>query len=213
MSRLIAFGCSNTYGQGLPDCHLIDRTGGYRAGPNPSKHAWPGVLGKMLNRQTLNLGQPGASNKYIWHCAINFDFDPDDIVVLHWTFIYRSVALWNNKPPLHLGLWDNPDPVISEAYKKFVTTIDSDYDRMIESLAYIDHLNLYLKSKVKNIVNIVFNPEQFSDMPNWINFDFDLNAATYNIEYPLALDNSHTGMEGHRELAKDIFKLVLGKQL
>lgn len=212
MPRLIAFGCSNTYGQGLPDCHLLDKRNNlYSAGPNPSKYAWPSVLGKLLNRSVINLADPGGSNRNIWYKAVNFEYQPEDIVVLHWTFLYRTVALWQDKPPLHLGLWKNAEPTIGDLYKKFVTAIDSDYDRLMESLVYIDHINRFLKDKVNGVINIVFNPAEFDHLPAWTNINFDICAAPYNIDYPLALDNNHTGLQGHKALAKDLHKIILEK--
>ena len=43
---LITFGCSFTYGHGLPDC--IGGPDGH-AGPTPSEQAWPAMLGKIIN--------------------------------------------------------------------------------------------------------------------------------------------------------------------
>lgn len=45
MSRLIAFGCSHTYGHGLPDCFIPP----HRPGTDPSKLSWPYPLGELLN--------------------------------------------------------------------------------------------------------------------------------------------------------------------
>lgn len=207
MSRLITFGCSNTYGQGLPDCHLVDKTGSFRAGPHPSKHAWPAVLGKLLNRETINLSCPGASNRAICYNVLNFSFEPTDIVVCHWSLINRYAVIYKDKPMLNLGLWDIPEWQIGESYVKYIATVDNDYDRMIESSSLIDYTNLYLKDKIDQSFNICFNRREFKDMPNWVSFVFDLDAAFYNVEYPLALDNAHTGIQGHRELAKSIYKL------
>jgi hypothetical protein len=208
MSRLIAFGCSNTYGQGLPDCHLIDRTGGYRAGPHPSKHAWPSVLGKLLNRETINLGSPGASNRAIWNNIVNFNFNSDDIVVCHWSLIHRYAVI-KKDCKIDLGLWDIPEYKISEAWVRYITEINDDYDRMLESVALIDHANLFLKTRVPVLLNVSFNQVEFENKPKWCNFKFDLDAAYYNIEFPLALDNAHTGLQGHKELAKQLFKFIL----
>ena len=54
MDRLVAFGCSNTYGEGLPDC-WVDKNGdpsrtkaGFH-GPKPSKLAWPRLMANNMN--------------------------------------------------------------------------------------------------------------------------------------------------------------------
>ena len=55
MPRLIAFGCSNTYGQGLEDCHILPNF----PGPSPSKTAWPNTLGNLLNcSEVINQSKP-----------------------------------------------------------------------------------------------------------------------------------------------------------
>ena len=51
MSRLITFGDSFTYGHGLVDCHVPEKNW---QGPNPSKFAWPQVLGDMLGIEVIN---------------------------------------------------------------------------------------------------------------------------------------------------------------
>lgn len=203
--RLITFGCSNTYGQGLPDCHLVDKTGDFRAGPHPSKHAWPAVLGKLLNRETFNLSCPGASNRAICYNVLNFSFEPTDIVVCHWSFIHRHAVIYKDKPILNLGIWDIPERQIGESYQRYITTIDCDYNLMIESCGYIDHAHRYLKDKVQCLYHVVFKQEEFDQRPDWCSFDFIANAGYFNRSFPLALDNAHTGINGHKELAKTIF--------
>ena len=47
MDRLVAFGCSYTYGHGLPDCIMAKG----RAGKRPSKFAWPYLLAKKLDKR------------------------------------------------------------------------------------------------------------------------------------------------------------------
>ena len=43
--KLVTFGCSYTYGHGLPDCIMAKG----RAGKRPSKFAWPYLLAKKLD--------------------------------------------------------------------------------------------------------------------------------------------------------------------
>ena len=62
-NRIIAFGCSLTYGEGLKDC-LPDPINLKKA-KYPSKYAWPNLLSKKTNIPIINNGQPGESNKLI----------------------------------------------------------------------------------------------------------------------------------------------------
>ena len=50
MSRLVAFGCSHTYANGVM----------YK-----KKESWPAVLAQLMGLELLNLGEPGASNRFI----------------------------------------------------------------------------------------------------------------------------------------------------
>jgi len=59
--RLIAFGCSYTYGAGLEDCF----TPPIGHGPIPSKFAWPQLVANELNMECINMSSSGASNKEI----------------------------------------------------------------------------------------------------------------------------------------------------
>jgi hypothetical protein len=212
MSRLIAFGCSNTYGQGLPDCHFKNKAGGSFPGTHPSKHAWPEQLGKLLNvQQVINMSKPGSSNKQIWHTIFNFNFEPDDFVVCHWSLIHRSCIFYPNKELLGLGIWPIPEVHIGNAYRRYVTTVDSDYNLMIESCAFIDHAHLFLINKVQHLYHVVFKKDEFTNKPSWCNFNFVTEAGYYNSHFPLALDNAHTGLQGHKELAKDIFNKHIEK--
>ena len=121
MARLLAFGCSYTYGEGLEDCWSpLNKT----FGPLPSKQAWPSILGKDLGREVHNFGICGASNKHIWHTILNIQsasidistnnksyhqqtilasnlelvnlanqIEPTDIVVILWTYFDRTCVI------------------------------------------------------------------------------------------------------------------------
>ena len=87
MDRLVAFGCSNTYGEGLPDC-WVDKNGdpsrtkdGYH-GPKPSKLAWPRLIANNMKRKCVNFAVPGASNKHILDIILHTKFVKGDIVVI-----------------------------------------------------------------------------------------------------------------------------------
>ena len=67
--NLITFGCSHTYGAGLPDCWIPNK--GH--GPKPSNNAWPSVLKQKLNFKSIdNSSRPGSSNKMIAKTIIEY---------------------------------------------------------------------------------------------------------------------------------------------
>ena len=68
--RVIAFGCSFTFGHGLPDCFNPPKN----PGKAPSKYAWPSLVANELNVKCINKSLPGSSNKRIWHNIGKFKF-------------------------------------------------------------------------------------------------------------------------------------------
>ena len=100
MPRLIAFGCSNTYGQGLEDCYVPPGPG-----PRPSKTAWPNTLGNLLNcSEVINQSAPGASNKLIWKTIVDFNFKQDDLVFIMWSHLERH-CFFTNDQHMSIGPW------------------------------------------------------------------------------------------------------------
>ena len=96
MARLVAFGASYTYGDGLPDTFPNDN--------KPSSLAWPGILADNLNLECVNMSSQGAGNKKIWHDILNFKFKPNDIVFILWAFpnrytIFNSKSKFKNLNP------------------------------------------------------------------------------------------------------------------
>lgn len=73
IKKLIAHGCSFTYGDELPDTNL----------------SWPVVLAKKLNTQCTNLGVPGYSNDSILDDLIKADLS-DAFVIVCWTTYLRQ---------------------------------------------------------------------------------------------------------------------------
>ena len=150
MNRLVAFGCSNTYGHGLPDC--IENG---LPGRSPSKLAWPNLLATKLNLNVVNMGQPGASNKRIWHNALHYNYNHSDTVVIMWSYISRYAILdKSHEGPfesLHdkrmsplVNLHPNQDNKRSRNYfKQFY----EDYDSTQQLLAYSSHIHYMLESK------------------------------------------------------------------
>lgn len=74
VKRLIAHGCSFTYGEELED---------------PSKTSWPALVAKELNIDCNNLAKPGYSNDAIVQDLVKFDPDQDDLVTVGWSSYLR----------------------------------------------------------------------------------------------------------------------------
>ena len=201
--RLIAFGCSNTYGEGLEDCWIKGKVG-----PTPSKFAWPNVLGTLLEvDEVINISAPGISNKRIWWNALNFDYQADDIVVLHWTFVDRD-CFFDRVPRISPWLRDLPSKLY---YRYFWSNLDRHYDFFNRA----DHVDRYLTSKKIKHYNIQtlggsslggtdYRPEK---IPNWCEVDFlPMDINTNGIDQ--ALDKMHPGPLTHKTFANDVFNIL-----
>ena len=208
MDRLVAFGCSYTYGHGLPDCIMAKG----RAGKKPSKFAWPHLLAKKLDKELYNAGVPGASNKLIMDTVINFPFKPTDTVVILWTYLSRHCILSHKKLEpgskldnevsvlpngnLHtfIGTYD-PRSLMSARYYRL---LHNEEDQLIMTNHYISYVRLYLEKH--NIPNLQTTIKKL-DHP--LIYDNNWNDLTEN--YPLTSDN-HLGIEAQEELANRIHK-------
>mgnify|MGYP003309481114 CR=1 FL=1 len=93
MTRLIAFGCSHTYGQALPDIWDHKKNKEITT-QGPSKYAWPQILSDKLNLECINLGSPGASNKEVWFHIVNTEFKKSDIVILWFQYYNHCQKLY-----------------------------------------------------------------------------------------------------------------------
>ena len=206
--RLIAFGCSQTYGHCLPDCYVENDTwDGIGIADNPSKFAFPAIVGAKLNRETVNLSYPGCSNKYIWHTAVNYNFLPNDIVIFAWTLPNRSMVVTNKDNIEHVGMWPSVDR-INKSYQHYVGVSNSDINLEIEAWHFMDHAHRLIKPKVKTILHYCLVSMKYENRPAWAEVDFQAGFESVvkprDLDY--ALDNAHYGLRSHRVIAKRIMQ-------
>ncbi len=205
MKTLFAFGCSNTYGEALPDCWDHNKK---RAGDVPSKFAWPQILGDKLELNTINLSKPGISNKEI---AKNiFDnlhtFNKDDVIIVLWSYVSRWCLFRDDGTIDHLAYW-----VKTETAQDWQKRFYFKSDRNFENRILIDYVYLLLKNNGLKVYFLIPDKETF-DLIKFENAVF-LNTTFDSIKskYPKGLDNNHVGTEGnavfadlvHNEIYKD----------
>jgi|TARA_R110002124_G_scaffold138336_1_gene301792 hypothetical protein len=200
MPRLIAFGCSNTYGQGLTDCHIPPGLPGKTA----SKTSWPNTIGNLLKcSKVINQSVPGASNKLIWKTIVDFKFKHGDLVFINWTHSDRH-CFFTNDQHMSIGPWIK-NTANNFYYKVFYSETDSILDffnRADHSKRYLDSLGLisYHTATGHNTINAI------SKAPKWFSVDF-MNTSLHKIRqsHPLALDNLHAGQGAHDQFANELF--------
>lgn len=189
--RIIAFGCSYTYGHGLPDC--CDNSG--QPGNQPSQFAFPALLAKKLNCECINLGKSGNSNKEIWNDVLNFQFKKNDISIITWTYYDRFCIIKPDKIQ-RISPWIKKERI-------FYMNYNNRNDMVLDFYNRLNHIDLYLeKIGIKNLNYIIENND--IKTPNWnltnIEGDFEMLDK--------AGDNCHPGVLSHENFATKIYKLI-----
>jgi len=192
MERLVVFGCSLSYGHGLPDCFIPPN----QHGDKHSNLGWPSIVAKHLNRVCVNKSSPGSSNKRIWNEVINFEYQPNDMVIIQWSFIDRTAIIKVNNIE-DIGPWTN---------HTFYKDMYDENDSLLMSKLFVNHSNMFLLSKKIKLYNIVpgkeelvllkFNDTTTDHIPVYI--------SKLRTLYPLALDNRHPGTECQEVYSKKI---------
>tara|TARA_B100001996_G_C18670007_1_gene596335 strand:+ start:3363 stop:4076 length:714 start_codon:yes stop_codon:yes gene_type:complete len=222
INRIITFGCSNTYGESLPD------VAGKESDRFPaSKYSWPSVLGKLLNVPVINKAKGGACNKHIWHIILN-DYlpisKPDDTVIILWSYFDRYCMFQDDGKIKRLLRTDIRNKKLKDGtdyrgrnlygnWREWVKTwfnnYDTNKDMALDSLCRIDHIHRYLNSL--GIKNYHFTCDDSKDfvyylqaetMPDWFPKNI-LKQIKYEEEkYGFSSDKEHPSIEAQERMAK-----------
>ena len=190
--RIIAFGCSYTYGHGLNDC--LDRDG--KPGSTPSDLSFPSIVAKKLNCECINLGKSGNSNKEIWNDILNFKFQKDDIAVITWTY-YNRFCIIKSDSIRRINPWIGEEKI-------FYMNYSNRYDMILDFFNRLNHSDFYLRSmSIKNYNYII---ERLDDEePSW-------NKTTilglFN-KIDEADDGCHPGEISHSIFADNIYNHIV----
>lgn len=191
MTRLVAFGCSCTYGEELDNLN----------------DAWPNVLANLLNIDVINEGKPGSSNLEILYKILNFDFQKDDVVVVMWTYYSREYLF---KTPTHqysIGPWCQDINDLTAW-----TSLHTDHDLIMRSFINIHHANSYLSLlNLKNYHTTVgirreqtFNSGSLP--PNF--FKFKLHSVEKIFARGGKLKRGHPDKLTHSLMAREIYDFI-----
>lgn len=204
MTRLISFGCSCTYGHGLPDCFIPPN----KAGLTPSRLAWPTLLSNKLNLDCVNLSKPGASNLFVLSEILNYEFKGSDTVVVMWTMTERDCTF------SHTGV---KEFILNSNDKRtlYWSAIHDHQDMWYRTWIIMYHAFLHLKKLNLKFYFVPLSSEELFkyDPPN---FTSDITFLPHgfwdvyrNTKFPLALDNSHAGHEYHEYFTNLIFNDII----
>jgi len=227
--KLYTYGCSFTYGQGLPDCIDLSQDFG------PSKFAWPHLVSQKLNIAYKNYSDPGCTcqevtRRFLYHSK---DFNANDIVVIVWPYFHRYLIPF--------------EPHIDRAWK--YTVLGTDYEnpftgKMISIQDFYDnysnpvfHLEEFLKhSKLVHdtckslgvhLINYIFDSDDKREfmsikseaLYHWydVNIErsfFDLQECLHNRYNKVSsrpfeiLDCGHYGHPQHEYWAEKVSRLL-----
>lgn len=207
MSRLITFGCSCTFGQGLPDCQNTKFLDIHSW--TPSKFGWPELLRQKLQIPLINKAWPAASNMEILYNILEFDFEKTDIVVIMWSRFLRDVYFTNMfKFPFfrrRLGIWKK-----TSIARKWIDQM-SEQDYAKKTWIYMHHAGLHLRNLNIKHIHYPAYPQELQEypIPNLKIEHLCQDGAAY-IDY--ALDGAHPGLESHKLMAERIFKILNEQQ-
>lgn len=202
-SRLITFGCSYTYGIGLPDIKQYIITG-HPMGP--SKLGWPKLLSKKLNCKLVNVSYTGSSNTEILYNILTFKFQPNDIVVIMWTHPIRDIIFdkWIHilSQRTRLGFW------WKDKNKEWENQVNIK-DYITKTWMCMHHADLLLKSKNTNYIHYPFDMTDYKDYKiKEITIDNLCNDGFIVVD---RAPDHHPSVESHKLTAENIFRILNAK--
>lgn len=203
-NRLVVFGCSHTLGQHLPgwsqwwEDQGYDKVKIYRE--QLSDLNWPSVLAHKLGiTDLLNLASGGNSNHEIMARVLSFEFKPDDLCIICWSYAGREFIYQE-----HGGVARTMDLLDVLNDSRFYE-VHSQFDLEMKSREYVYLTYLHLE---RNSVNYkmakIEKWESVSDF--WVRYEHDDLLTFDMLDY--ALDHSHPGVESHKVFANKIYDTI-----
>ena len=140
--KILAVGCSFTFGMELPDCPAST----YNSDKTPSEFAYPAVLANKLTADLTNLSLPGGSNGRTFRTVLdNSVKEKYDLIICQWTDIGRADLRYEGKdfPVTASSRWlDNDFPWITEYFKKHYDPEHSYQIWITQAIALQNHFKL-----------------------------------------------------------------------
>jgi len=193
IKRLVTFGCSLTYGQGLTDCWNPETK---REGPHPSTQAWPFLVARQLRVGIQNESIPGASNKQIYNAILNYNWHKGDACIVLWSYLNRNCTIYPDFID-KFGPW-----IGSTRSKAWIKHVFNDYDSNIELLNYNNHIRLFLNSKKVKFTEYFADQYMPIEQPEYKMFK--------NRYIDFARDDLHPGRLHHIEFARQVLADTTG---
>lgn len=236
-NRLITFGCSHTFGVALSDTSDTwdENIKEFKQDPNnrtPSKFAWPEILGKLINRITINKANFSASNNLICFKALNYNWQENDIGVFLWTHNERRTFFKSEQSTKELidndfylpgnfkssdlenwydfaNIYEEVDSVYSKSLssfsKEYLKKYYFKYDTLIQLYQQINLIKFYLDNKSIINYHLLFCDSLVTKF-NWNTVNFINVFFEDYAKFGFGSDNMHNGNLAHKKFAQDVFK-------
>lgn len=205
MDRLITFGCSNTFGHGLPDCFIPPQ----HPGQEPSKLAWPQILADKLNKECINMSSPGSSNLKILESILKFNFDSTDTVMVMWADPARDTIYTSPEENTTVAHWVTDSNINVKEWLK----LHNEYDLAMRTWFMMHHAWLHLLPYTFYFLDCHHDRYFYDIRPTWAD-SITILKTRIDIErekHPKALDDMHPGVECHSTIAEMIHKEITCK--
>ena len=193
-STVFAYGCSHTFGTGLPDTvNHSDRKGFAVA----SRFAYPNLIRCTHSVAVENYGVPGASCRSVHHriCQHQPRFQPGDTVIVQWPNRDRFCLFSSPRRDI---LPQDRDSVARAFYRHLYLPEDQDQDNRFR----IEHTEYLLGSRGIRVVQ--FGTDTDFSAPELIQLRID----TVRSQFPVSADGWHLGTAAHEYIAQVIGEYI-----
>ena len=237
IERLVVFGDSFSFGQGLDGTNIAYQT--------PSPLAWPNKLAELLGVPVVNCSWPGSSNKMINWTALNFPMLSTDLVVFCWScpqrhtvikdLLYKKSETYmqyhhilNVSSTKNYGTWLEDDPVVMNYYGG----VYDDTDAIIDTLKLIQYSDLYTKQFTPYCLQTTIpqmgdldqlctqdekytvNPDHafLSESPEWFSTEIvaTMSYEKFNVGQS---DDGHLNLEASDHFANRLYQLLTARHI
>lgn len=193
MPRLVAYGCSFTYGYGLSDCTRRNDQPGWK----PSKLSYVSLLADKMQLSCVNRSKPGSSNKEIWKKIMSSKHEPDDVIIIGWSFAERT--MFKGKQ----FLVSNERKDVQLYYDRLYSSKDHNEDFALR----VDHIN-----SIHKCYNVCVDKRDLRRLSTWMTSKF-LNVMWEDAEklYPRARDGNHPVELAHKHYAETLHQCIVNE--
>lgn len=206
------FGCSLTYGHGLPDCSNPTQMA------SPSEYAWPAVLEEITKVKVENFSKYGTSIKRNAFFAIERTcWRENDLAIFLWPNKNRTAVIMSNTDITDLGHWSrnkqsrswysywgrSPVEVEHDALMRIIATNTLLEKKgvtcfhLLNNTGITDERNLFLSKNYASYLKVIDADD----------LEFNIsNIARKKQDY--GLDNAHPGQAAHRAYAELVYEKI-----